>query len=85
MSEGTPAGLKESPAGSVQHGELPGPVQRATPMPTMPAIIIVIIILTNLFLQATEASLLQSTLQLGPEVGWMEKCIPGQRKGLKIF
>ena len=75
MSEGTPAGLKESPAGFVQHGDLPGPVQRATPQPTMLAIIVIIIV-TNLFLQTTKTTLLQSALQLGPEVGGVEKCIP---------
>ena len=80
MSEGTPAGLKESPAGSVQHGDLPGPVQRATPQPGMMVIILIIIIVTNLFLQATKATLLQSALQLGPEVGRMEKCISEERK-----
>ena len=81
MSEGTPAGIKESPAGSVQHGDLPGPVQRATPQP--PArlpVIIVIVIDTNLFLQTTQTALLQSALQLRPEVGGMEECIPEQRK-----
>ena len=79
MSEGTPAGIKESPAGSVQHGDLPGPVQRATPQP--PARLPVIIVIdTNLFLQTTQTALLQSALQLRPEVGGMEECIPEQRK-----
>ena len=81
MSEGTPAGLQESPAGSVQHGDLPRPVQRAAPQPALQLLLIV----TNLFLQAAQAALLQGALKLGPEVGGMEKCIPGQRKGLKIF
>ena len=77
MSEGAPAGLQEPPAGSVQHrGDLPVPVQRAAPQSPL----LLLPVVTHLFLQAAQAALLQSALQLGPEVGRVEKCIPGQRK-----
>ena len=77
MSEGTPAGLQESPTGSVQHGDLPGPVQRAAPQPALQ----LLLILTHLFLQAAQAALLQGALKLGPEVGGVKKGVPEQNRG----